>query len=65
MSVQLSEVGVIKAMLENLIANEETSLEEIIRNHQYHTMEARRFELRMIEVETARAKWKALLRGCE
>ena len=65
MTVHLSEVGVIKAMLETLIQTEETSLEEIIRNHQYHTMEARRFELRMIEVETARAKWKTLLRGCE
>ena len=65
MSVYLSERGVVMAMLATLIETEETTLKEILRNHQYHTMEARRFELRMIEVETARAKWKTLLRGCE
>ena len=65
MTVHISDIGTIKSMLENLIANEESSLAELVRNHQFHAMEARRFELRMIEVETARAKWKALLRGCE
>lgn len=63
MSAQLSEVGVIKAMLESLITTEESSLKEIIRNHQFHTMEMKRYELRMMEVEAARNKWKTLLNG--
>ena len=63
MTVQLSEVGVITAMLETLLRNEESSLAEIIRNHQFHTMEMKRYELRMMEVESARNKWKTLLNG--
>lgn len=63
MSERLSEISVLKAMLESLIKTEETSLAEIIRNHQYHTMEAKRFELRMMEVEAARNQWKTLLNG--
>jgi hypothetical protein len=62
-TVRLSEIAVIKAMLESLIKTEETSLAEIIRNHQFHTMEAKRYELRMLEVESARNQWKNLLNG--
>jgi hypothetical protein len=62
-SVRLSEIAVIKAMLDSLIATEEKSLEEIIRNHQFHSMEARRFEMRMIEANNARNQWKTLLKG--
>ena len=63
MSVTLSERGVVMAMLETMIATEETTLKEIIRNHQFHSMEARRFELRMIEVEATRQHYKSLLQG--
>ena len=62
-TARLSEIAVIKAMLESLIKTEETSLAEIIRNHQYHAMEAKRYELRMLEVESARNQWKNLLNG--
>ena len=62
-AVSLSERGVIMAILATLIETEETTLKEIIRNHQYHSMEARRYELRMIEVETARQQYKTLLQG--
>lgn len=61
--VTLSERGVVMAILATLIETEETTLKEIIRNHQFHSMEARRYELRMIEVEAARQQYKSLLQG--
>ena len=64
-SVHLSTEGKLKAMLETLIANEEKTLERVIRQHQFHAMELDRYEKRIIEVDAARAKWKSLYRSCE